>query len=45
MAKAAAASGGQADNRIHWAGESHARKTFKKQKDFMMDWCNVLYRA
>jgi len=33
------------DERIHWAGESHQRKTFKKQKDFMMEWCNVLFRA
>jgi hypothetical protein len=29
MARAAAAKG-QGDSRIHWAGESHARKTFKK---------------
>ena len=35
----------QNDDRIHWAGESHARATFKKKRDFMMEWCNVLYRS
>jgi len=33
------------DDRIHWAGESHSRATFKKKRDFMMEWCNVLYRS
>ena len=30
---------------LTWAGESHKRATFKKTKDYIGDWTNVLFRA
>jgi len=33
------------DDRIQWAGESHLRQTFRKKKDFIGEWTNVLFRA
>lgn len=35
----------QDPNGIQWAGENHKRQTFKKTKDFIGDWTNVLFRA
>lgn len=30
---------------IQWAGENHKRMTFRKTKDYIGDWTNVLFRS
>ena len=37
--------GGAADDNIQWAGEAHKRCTFRKTKDNIGEWTNVLFRA
>ena len=32
-------------NTIQWAGEQHKRPHFKKGKDFLGEWTNVLFRS
>ena len=39
------AKGGNDDDNIQWAGESHKRSTFRKTKDHIADWTNVLFRS
>ena len=30
---------------IQWAGENHKRQSFRKTKDYIADWTNVLFRS